>query len=429
MKMSDSSSVHQKSDSFSVTQRLLDFLDVLRGQDITIEEIEKINEGELDIISGLVISRNYKTNGESLEQVTIKTESGKYFTLSNNKYLLIDQSIVDFFRNSYLINRPKEIGIINLNTFENIFRDAANYRQYITSIYNRISGEISVLSVDSRAHDESKENIPKIKKSQENEERSSFQPYPIEVRYLGDFSANQKAAFAQAANRWGTVIQDDLPTVKINGEEISGVVVTAIATKIDGPANRYGQAGPTHLRPKSLLPAGGIMEFDTSDLAQLEEEGKLVNVVIHEMGHVLGIGNLWEYMGLIQGSGTKNPTFIGQRTMCEYAQLIGEKMPIPVPIENIGDEGTREGHWRESIFGDEVMTSYLDGTVHLMSRITVAALQDMGYSVNFDAADQFFTQSYLPPDRSGGKSQEKHCKRCSQKDYKTWAQKAVILTE
>ena len=39
------------------------------------------------------------------------------------------------------------------------------------------------------------------------------------------------------------------------------------------------------------------MSFDTDDLSRMEQDGSLIDVIIHEMGHVLGIGTLWELTG------------------------------------------------------------------------------------------------------------------------------------
>ena len=69
-----------------------------------------------------------------------------------------------------------------------------------------------------------------------------------------------------------------------------------------------GQAGPTRLRPAeagaaAFLPAKGRMSFDTADLAQMERDGTLNDVITHEMGHVLGIGSVWTQKGLLAGAG------------------------------------------------------------------------------------------------------------------------------
>lgn len=41
--------------------------------------------------------------------------------------------------------------------------------------------------------------------------------------------------------------------------------------------------------------------------------------------------------------------------MREYAVLIGATVPTPVPVANTGGPGTRDGHWRESVFGNELL--------------------------------------------------------------------------
>ncbi len=75
--------------------------------------------------------------------------------------------------------------------------------------------------------------------------------------------------------------------------------------------------------------------------------------------------------------------------MREFATLLGEPAPTVVPVANRGRAGTFGGHWRESVFGNELMTGFLDGGVNPLSRMTIASLEDLGYSVNYDAADPF----------------------------------------
>jgi hypothetical protein len=63
------------------------------------------------------------------------------------------------------------------------------------------------------------------------------------------------------------------------------------------------------------------MIFDTADLARLEEGGGLVDLVTHEMGHVLGIGTLWPVMGLVAWRGTAAPVYVGPDGVAEHARL------------------------------------------------------------------------------------------------------------
>jgi hypothetical protein len=218
-------------------------------------------------------------------------------------------------------------------------------------------------------------------------------PFRIEVRFLGGLTARQRSAFAAAADRWTTVIVGDLPDVRVDGETVDDVLILAQGTAIDGPGQVLGQAGPTHLRPAgagtaALLPAKGAMSFDSADLATLEDEGTLDDVITHEMGHVLGIGTLWSRKRLLGGSGTDDPTFTGAGAVAEYAALTDDA-PAGVPVENTGGPGTREGHWRESVFGNELMSGFISATGNPLSRMTAASLADLGYQVDLDAAEVY----------------------------------------
>ena len=92
------------------------------------------------------------------------------------------------------------------------------------------------------------------------------------MRSAGGLTATQEAVFAAAAERWSQIITADLPNVEINGELIDDVVIDAAGLRIDGPAGILGRAGPTYLRLGSLLPARGVMEFDTGDLERMEKK-------------------------------------------------------------------------------------------------------------------------------------------------------------
>lgn len=219
--------------------------------------------------------------------------------------------------------------------------------------------------------------------------------YIIDVRFKGGLTTAQQAAFETAAARWSRIITADVPSVIVEGETIDDLVIDASGVAIDGRGGILGQAGPTQLRPGSFLPAAGVMEFDSADLATMERDGSLVSVITHEMGHVLGIGTNWDELGLRQGAGTVNPTFTGANAMREFATLSGGSATRAVPLANVGGPGTRDGHWRESVFGNELMTGFLNDGANPLSRLTIAALQDMGYEVSYASADPYALPSSL----------------------------------
>jgi Leishmanolysin len=226
-------------------------------------------------------------------------------------------------------------------------------------------------------------------------------PFTIDVRFLGGLNARQRKAFTSAADRWTTVIVGDLPPVLADGEAIDDVLILAQGVPIDGPGAILGQAGPTHLRPASagnaaFLPARGAMSFDTADLAKMEAAGTLNDVITHEMGHVLGIGTLWSHKNLLKGAGASNPTFAGAGAITEYRTLRGTGARRKrVPVENTGGPGTREGHWRETVFRNELMSGFIAQPGNPLSRLTVASLADLGYQTDLDAAEPYVLPNLL----------------------------------
>jgi leishmanolysin len=230
--------------------------------------------------------------------------------------------------------------------------------------------------------------------------------YTIEVRFLGGLTAAQKAAFQHAANRWTHVIVGDLPDVIVGGETINNLRITAQGSDIDGPGQILGQAGPNRLRPANagaaaFLPATGDMQFDTADLAAMEANGTLDDVITHEMGHVIGIGSIWTNKKLLKGLNTNNPTFVGPNAMLEFGKLRGSAQPLPVPVENTGGQGTRGSHWRDAVFANELMTGFVGVAGNPLSKMTVASLQDLGYVVNLDAAEPYSLPNHLEMAESG----------------------------
>ena len=220
--------------------------------------------------------------------------------------------------------------------------------------------------------------------------------FQIQVRFIEGLTDAQQEVFSLAAERWSQIISADVPAFDTpDAGVVDDLLIDASGVPIDGVNNVLGQAGPTHIRPGSLIPVRGIMQFDSADLQQMEDNGSLVNVIIHEMGHVLGIGTLWSQHGLIEGSGSSDPLFNGVRAMEAYGNLLGSMEPTKVPVANTGGAGTREGHWRENVFSNELMTGFLNAGFNPISRLTIASLQDIGYDVNLAAADAYALPSAL----------------------------------
>lgn len=199
-------------------------------------------------------------------------------------------------------------------------------------------------------------------------EQSSDQPSNFEIKLVfgGGLSATQQHAFTGAKQRWEEIILGD-PT-QANG---ATVIIDAAGVEIDGAGtangNILGQAAPTHLRDGSGLPDRGFMEFDSFDLDRMEADGSLQNVIFHEMAHVLGHGTIWGRKRLLVGGGTRNPRFIGRRAMTEFGLLMNSNNAMPVPVANSGRQGSTDSHWRESVLGNELLTSRLNPGINPVS--------------------------------------------------------------
>jgi trimeric autotransporter adhesin len=65
---------------------------------------------------------------------------------------------------------------------------------------------------------------------------------------------------------------------------------------IDGRGGILGRAGPFYIRTGSGIPVDGICEFDSAD-AEARSDENWLGVLQHELGHILGIGTMWDVEG------------------------------------------------------------------------------------------------------------------------------------
>ena len=215
--------------------------------------------------------------------------------------------------------------------------------------------------------------------------------FNINITGLANASAGVRAAFVTAAQHWESVITGDLPDVKLpNGTTIDDLSIKASIVPIDGVNGILGQANSTAVRKGSFLPYSGFMQFDSADMASMLADGTLNSVILHEMGHVLGFGTAWVAKQVITGRNSKSPRFIGENAVREYDRIF-KTNNLSVPIENTFGEGTRESHWKEDVLHEELMTGFAEapGVDVPLSAITVGQFQDLGYQVDYNAADDW----------------------------------------
>lgn len=244
--------------------------------------------------------------------------------------------------------------------------------------------------------------------------------YAITLCFTSQVSDSQRAVFERSAGRWSEIIREDLPDVA--GEipaglcsetqpridmTIDDLLIFASVVDIDGAGKILGQAGPCMLRSAGKLPVAGVMQFDRADLQSLESQGSLGSLILHEMGHVLGIGTVWSELGLLQNPSTATSSpdthFSGAGAIDGFVAVGGTTYPgMKVPVENTGGAGTRNSHWRESVLRSELMTGYLAPGTSPLSVVTIRSLADLGYTVDPTAADGFSLSAAASANRLPG---------------------------
>lgn len=216
--------------------------------------------------------------------------------------------------------------------------------------------------------------------------------FNITLNFLLPPTERQVEVFEAAAARWERIIIKDVPSVEgpipsafegfpdIEGT-IDDIVIEVALAPIDGPGQVLGQAGPRFVRTEDFLTISGIMFFDTADLDFLEELDLFEEVIVHEMGHVLGVGTLWNvapfgFDRTLRGGSDDNPYFLGQKANVFWNAEGGTN---ELPIEGDFGPGTRFGHWDEATLNNELMTGFLNLGENPLSRITAGSMKDLGY--------------------------------------------------
>ncbi len=228
--------------------------------------------------------------------------------------------------------------------------------------------------------------------------------FQITLRFINEPTSEQVEQFETAASRWeGLIFGDEEETVgtipafgcgpgvpipEFTGT-IDDIMINVLLQPIDGPGAVLGAAGACFVRDNDGLPVYGLMFFDVDDLQFLEDNNLLDEVIVHEMGHVLGFsGGIFNLQlpdfqrNLLLNPNTPNPQFLGKLARAMYITYGGRGKTVPIEGTPCGS-GTRNSHWDEATFFNELMTGFINGAsanfYNPLSRMTSAAMRDLGY--------------------------------------------------
>lgn len=205
----------------------------------------------------------------------------------------------------------------------------------------------------------------------------AFESFQFALNFSG-FTPEQQVVLQQAASRWESIITGT-----------SGVSSFAVQLSIldDAQFNaRYdedSEAWGGYTAPSDdALPQNGSLVFRQSYLARASNE-QLRELAMHELGHTLGLVFPAGSRLTTQDPVTGQNLFVGGNAIREYRALLGQQANVRgVPL-------TSDGHWDPATFGqNEVMVPTI-GSPIAISRVTLGALQDLGYQVDYAQADPY----------------------------------------
>jgi len=214
---------------------------------------------------------------------------------------------------------------------------------------------------------------------------------------LGSINNSVRDAIAQAAKVWENVIAYS----SFNGTHTLDVDVTGESnadTWYAAATNKQGIPDQTN----KWMPTTGRVRINTNYANTFNSNPEYLTAILtHEFAHVLGIGTLWEKDGrnLIN---TKNDTYIANSYAGNaYGDLTGTFTPTAVPLSKDKDSAGNliYGHWSEAILGNELLTPEAEGAgIKIpLSQLTIASLRDIGWNVNYGAAEPFsFSKTASP---------------------------------
>lgn len=231
---------------------------------------------------------------------------------------------------------------------------------------------------------------PKVTASLCRLTENSESEFDIDLYALDEFTNNQINIFIKAARRWEEVVIGDIADVTFKEEfrytsdvlnqeiiiepkKVDDLVI--YLGKVPDNENFAASASLSYWRSDSNLSVIGEIALTHTVL----EKDYLYAAVLHEIGHILGIGNAWEPSGFDM---IKCGEFTGFAANLVFDMMFPANTVRYVPVSST------LGHWTNEYMYGELMSETGTGSA-IISKLTIAALSDFGYEVDINAADEF----------------------------------------
>lgn len=245
-------------------------------------------------------------------------------------------------------------------------------------------------------------------------------------KFNNGWSLKDKLIIQQAALKWDNYISlpHHVPSIIVTLKLVTGDISPKYCnkdfcsvtiggsdqTKFYYPKKKTLSSNLLFVHPGEVFPSEGIITILKSNW---EKEKKVFfnnsrwsrshSLIMHELGHILGIGNFFKLktVGLDSHLKPYSPRkdngmvwYVLPNGVNMYNKLFGTKLKM-IPLERLGKDGTRYGHflgghkhvtYRNNTYPalkNELMTGFYseeDEFPHL-SIVTLGVLQDFGYTI------------------------------------------------
>ena len=235
--------------------------------------------------------------------------------------------------------------------------------------------------------------------------------FNIELYFDPGFTAEEERTIRRAADRWMEAVTGDLPDMPLDElQELFGRqrlprsvgVIDDLLIRMDIAAvGGAASAGVYGRREESGHVFLGGATYSLGYVRD-RDQAELYRLALHEIGHVLGIGD-WTGGGALPSWGKMfrdehtDPHFAGPLAVAAFNAAGGEGYPGgKVPLED--RVPTLHIHWRQSVIPGDVMSPYGES---LLTAITLQALADLGHVVDVSKADPYTLPGQVQGDAQG----------------------------
>ncbi len=239
--------------------------------------------------------------------------------------------------------------------------------------------------------------------------------FDLDLTLVNEGTASQNDIIAKVADRYASMIgvggsdeSVNLPAdqcapgmPELSDYEVDDFGLWVVIGPLDGAGNAVAMSGTCIWRADTGfgwvgMPTVGAVVLDEADIARLESDGVLEAVVTREMASALGFNPaMWKRHGFLRSPSLPDspdadahmnaPLVVAAFDAAGGAGYAGAR----APLENGAVEAISDQFWRQSVFGDEVMTAYVTGDSQPLSRITLEALYEVGLEIDVMMADPF----------------------------------------